>query len=212
MTLSRRQLIALGIGAAVALPLGVGHPALALADARVFVDQLGAQAVEALTGPEISEQEREERFRTLLNEFFDMPGIGRFVLARYWKSATEEERAEFLGLFETLIVQAYARRFTEYSGERFLVSEVVQEGRPGYTTVRSVVQRPTGEDIRVDWLVLDKDGGQKIEDVKIEGVSMAQTYRSEFASVIQGGGGKVAALLAALRKKTGDPGAQNAAQ
>lgn len=199
---SRRSVLTLIIGSAVAIRVG-GASAVAAADARVFVDQLGSRAIEALTGVDVSQQEREERFRGLLNEYFDLPSIGKFVLARYWRAATDEERAEFLGLFETLIVQSYAARFTEYTGERFVVSDVVASGKPGYSMVRSVVQRPSGEEIRVEWLVLERGGGQKIEDVKIEGVSMAQTFRSEFASVIQGGGGTVAALIGALREKTG---------
>jgi phospholipid transport system substrate-binding protein len=195
---------------AMALPAMVGSREAA-ADARIFIDALGDKALEALTG-DIGQDVREQRFRELLNEFFDMRSIGKFVLARYWKVATDEEKDEFLGLFETLVVQAYAQRFTEYSGERFNVIEVTADAKPGYSTVRSVVERPEGEDVRVDWLVLEENGVSKIEDVKIEGVSMAQTYRSEFASVIQSKGGKVAGLITALRDKTGAIGQQSAAQ
>ncbi len=206
----RRAILGLVVAGAFALPVAMGSRG-AQADARVFIDALGEKAIEALTG-EIDQGVREQRFRELLNEFFDMPSIGKFVLARYWKVATDAEKNEFLGLFETLVVQAYAQRFSEYSGERFDVLEVVEDAKPGFSTVRSVVDRPDGEDIRVDWLVLDENGVSKVEDVKIEGVSMAQTYRSEFASVIQSKGGKVAGLITALREKTGANGQQSAAQ
>lgn len=207
--LSRRRLFALVIASVAAVPAaGIA----AAGDAGGFVDRLGTEAIKALAAPELSREDRETRFRDLLGEFFDLPGIGKFVLARYWKVASEEERAEFLGLFETLIVRSYAQRFDEYSGENFQVSEVVPAGQPNYTLVRSLVDRSEGEPIRVDWLVLDKGGVEKIEDVKIEGISMAQTYRSEFAAVIQSSGGKVAGLNDSLRQKIGSLDEQNAAQ
>ena len=43
----------------------------------------------------------------------------------------------------------------------------------------------------------------KIIDVMVEGVSMGQTQRSEFSSVIRQHGGKVEGLLAELRKRVG---------
>lgn len=207
--LSRRRLFALVIASVAAVPAaGIA----AAGDAGGFIDRLGTEAIKALAAPELSREDRETRFRDLLDEFFDLPGIGKFVLARYWKVASEEERAEFLGLFETLIVRSYAQRFDEYSGENFHVVEVAPAGQPNYTLVRSLVDRSEGEPIRVDWLVLDKGGVEKIEDVKIEGISMAQTYRSEFAAVIQSSGGKVAGLNDTLRQKIGSLGEQNAAQ
>ena len=170
------------------------------ADARSFIENLGEQAVEALTGPDLPQDERERRFRAMLNRNFDLPGIGKFVLGRYWRSASEAEREEFLGLFEAFIVQSYAARFAEYSGEQFQVLGV-REDQEGYATVQSLVIRPGAENIRVDWR-LRKAGSFKIIDIMVEGVSMVITQRADFASVIQSRGG-IAGLLDMLRQKTG---------
>ena len=64
--------------------------------------------------------------------------------------------------------------------------------------------------IRLDWRVEDA-GGLKIADLIVEGVSLRTTYRSDVASVIQNNGGKVAGLIDALRQKTGDAVASQAA-
>jgi len=212
MTISRRDVLALIGTAAVTLPMSRSSWAIAPTDIGAFIDQLGVRAIEALTGTDIPQEIREQRFRTLFEEFFDIPGIGKFVLARYWRVATSEEQAEFLDLFVALIVRTYAQRFTEFSGEKFKIQDIAVESAAGYHTAHSVVERPGDESIRVDWLVRETDGVLKIEDVKVEGLSMAQTYRSEFASVIQGSGGKVAGLLDALRNKTSELGEQSAAQ
>jgi len=98
--------------AAFALLAGVLAPAIpaaAAADPAAMISNLGSQALEVL-GKGTSPSERVARFRELLREDFDVPGIGRFVLGRYWNTATEEQRAEFIKLFEEYISIAYATR------------------------------------------------------------------------------------------------------
>jgi phospholipid transport system substrate-binding protein len=63
----------------------------------------------------------------------------------------------------------------------------------------------------LDWRVVRGDDAMAIVDILVEGISMAVTQRSDFASVIQSRGGKVAGLLQALRDKAGS-GEQSVAQ
>jgi phospholipid transport system substrate-binding protein len=166
-----------------------------------FITTLGTRAITELGAQEISQADRETRFRTLLNDHFDVPAIGRFVLGRHWRIATEVERAEFLTLFEDFIVRSYAVRFAGYSGETFAVKGS-SPGPKTATLVHSKVLRGNAEPIRVDWRVEPRGEKLVITDVIIEGVSMSVTQRSEFASVIQSSGGKVEGLLEALRNNT----------
>src|SRR3546814_4703383 len=67
--------------------------------------------------------------------------------------------------------------------------------------VDSQINRQDGPPIRVEWKLHDKDGKPLLTDVIVEGVSMAFTQRQQFESVIQNNGGKVDALLAAMKKQ-----------
>ena len=154
-----------------------------------------------MLGKGTNESERFARFRDLLREDFDVPGIARFVLGRYWNLATEEQRAEFVKLFEEYIARAYSIRFAEYAGEKFKV----MGSRPDAdgAIVSSEILRPTGQaPIKVDWRLTGRHGDYKISDVTVDGISMAVTQRSEFASVIQHNGGQVQGLIAMLRERT----------
>ncbi len=200
------------IGATAVLVLAGGllgaRPAAA-ADPAAFIQDLGESALAQLTG-DVTPEQREAHFRKLFTENFDVPAIARFVLGRYWNTATPAERDEFISLFEDLIVQYYAGRFTEYSGEQLEIGEV-RSDHPGFSTVHSSVVLPrTTDAVRVDWRVRETDGQLRIVDVMVEGVSMAVTQRAEFASVIQSRGGKLEGLLEALRVKTGRSSAQTA--
>ena len=56
--------------------------------------------------------------------------------------------------------------------------------------------------IKLEWRLRRWAEGWRVVDIMVEGVSMALAQRSEFATVIRGTGGKVAGLLAKLRKKS----------
>ena len=166
-----------------------------------FIEDLIDKAFFELTVKDIPRDERVARFRRLFNRYFDVKTIGRWVLGRYWRSATREERQEFLRLFEGLIVETYVDRFAQYSGETLSITKTeTVDGRD--SIVFSRVNRPNGgPSARVGWRLRTRGGRHRIVDVMIEGVSMGQAQRSEFASVIRRTGGKVEGLLAELRER-----------
>ncbi len=175
----------------------------AQSDAGVFVKNLGDHAIRVLTVKDITDSEREDRFRNLLRSGFDVRRIGRFVLGRYVRGVKKESIDEYHGLFEDLIVATYAARFAEYSGQKFVIKRVAKPRKRGDSIVMSEIKpRDGGPSIRVDWQVHTNEDIYKIVDVRVEGVSMSVTQREEFTTVIRNNGGKVDALLAILRKKT----------
>ena len=171
------------------------------AKARAFIEGLADQAVQALTNASVPREEREKRARVLLRENFAVPTIAQWVLGRYWRVATPAEQQEYLRLFEDLIVVTYVDRFTRYSGERLRVTRSVGMGETGDVNVFSDISNPGGAPIDIGWRVRTRDGSMKVVDVSVEGVSMGQTQRSEFASIIQNNGGQVAGLLAEMRQR-----------
>jgi phospholipid transport system substrate-binding protein len=177
--------------------LGAAPRADAQADPVAVINQLGVQAIQVL-GPSVSPAARVQRFRELFAADFDLPQIGRFVLGRYWRTATPEEQQQFLGLLREYLAQAYAGRLAEYAGERFHALSAAAQG--GETVVSSEITRNDGGKIRIEWHLVN-DGGWKIIDAYVAGVSMAVTERDEFASVIQQGGGQISYLLDRLRQK-----------
>lgn len=205
ITPSRRALLA-GVAAAA---LAAIAPRLGLADssadATAFIQGMSDQAIASLTPPGISRDEREARARSLLTDNFAVPTIGQFVLGRYWRTASPEERTEYLRLFEDLIVVTYVDRFSRYSGERLRVNNAVADEESGDVMVYSEITRPAGAPVQVGWRVRRVPPSFKIVDVVVEGVSMGQTQRSDFASVIRNNGGTISALLEEMRRRVRQP-------
>ncbi|MBL8700777.1 MAG: ABC transporter substrate-binding protein [Alphaproteobacteria bacterium] len=203
--LHRRTLLTVAV---TVLPLLAGvasaqADARQVADAGQFVARMAQTAIDDLATADVPDPQRQQRFRELFEEAFDVPLIARFVLGRYWRQASDGEKREYLKLFDELVVQTYSRRFTEFNGARFRVLSVSKPNEDNDVIVGvegTLVGKPP---IRLDVRVRQAGNVNKIIDVAVEGVSMLITQRDEFASVIQRGGGRVDALLANLREKVG---------
>ncbi len=171
--------------------------------AETFIQSLADEAIDTLAVKDISQAERVARFRTMLSKHFDVNAIGRWVLGRYWRTASKDQQAEYLALFEDLIVATYVNQFADLTGEKLKVTQsLTREGKKD-AIVRSEIIRTKGQPpIKLDWRVRAPEGEFKVVDVVVEGVSMSQTQRSEFGSVIKREGGEIDGLLAALKKKT----------
>jgi phospholipid transport system substrate-binding protein len=194
---------ALAIASLVLFLFSVGPRADETSDkAGQFVRNLADQAIGSLTGQDVSQAQRNSRFRELFVANFDVAALGKSALGRYWQSASPDEQSEYLKVFEDYVVMTYAVRFREYTGEKLEVGDVAKA--PGNVlAVKSQMVRPNGQPpVRIDWRLTSEGSSYKIVDVVIEGVSMVQTQRSEFASVVSRNGGKVSGLTAELREKT----------
>jgi phospholipid transport system substrate-binding protein len=198
----------IGIGLIAALLAAVAlasAPARASADGpEAFVQDVANRAIAVLSDQSKSEQDQIRAFRQMFRQAADLPKIARFTLGRYWRSASESERTEFVNLFEDYMLSVYSERFNRYSGEQIEVTGARDEGDRGIL-VTSMVSQASGPGLHLDWRVEKDDGGNwRITDVVVEGVSMMITHRSEFASVIRSKGGEVSGLNDVLRQKISD--------
>ena len=199
--LSRRLLLCAGFSVAVWATLSFSAHANEFGQgAERFIRTMAERAIADLTAKEVSRSTRIERFRKLMYEYFAVKGIAQWVLGRHWPRATPEQQSEYLKLYEDMMIAMYVDRFTAYQGETFDIFRTdVVDGKDAL--VHSVISRPSGDPLKVEWRVRAKGGEYKIVDIMVEGVSMGQTQRSEFASVISQNGGNVGAFLTELRKR-----------
>ena len=203
--ISRRALAAAVVGLAVLLSAAGGLRADRDEDpALTFIQSLGDQAVASLRDNLDSPFEvREAAFREVMVRGFDIPIVGRFVLGRHWRTATKEQRREYMAVFVDFIVRVYASRFDSYGGELFTARSVIDD-ESGDKIVRAQIVRPSGGDpIGVDFRVRMRDEGYKVIDVSVEGISMLHTHRVEFASVVNRKG--IDGLLGDLRARVEAP-------
>ncbi|MGD9537194.1 MAG: phospholipid-binding protein MlaC [Alphaproteobacteria bacterium] len=177
------------------------------AGATDLIQTLGSEAVQVLKNKsETTFEQREAKFRELLTQGFDIKTISRFVIGKYWKQMSDEQKQAYNDVFVDFITRVYAARFDAYSGETFEMVQTVKDSSNDYW-VRTRIHRPGGggQPIAVDYRVRPNEGTYKVVDVVVEGISMLNTHRVEFASVADKRGidGLIQELHARLEQPVG---------
>jgi phospholipid transport system substrate-binding protein len=192
----RRLAFRLAAGAAVAL---VAAPAFANDPAAELVSATAAQAIDIIKTTTAVPQ-RQAAIQQVLQTRFDLPYMAQTALGTHWAKATPEQQARFVKATETAEAKAYAERFGQYAGQTLAIGKTT--ARPnGVFIVDSRLNQSNGQPIKLEWEVRQLPAGLRITDVKIEGVSMVMTRRSDFNSYIQQNGGKVQPLIDELESR-----------
>src|SRR4029077_11341479 len=111
------------------------------------------RALQIVTDKNLSPADRENRFREIFVDSFDVPAIAKFVLGRHRRAATDAQKIEFETLFESMIVRTYSARFNQYKGDPFIVVSSRSEEGDSSAIVTTSLVGPHGiaQPLKVDW-------------------------------------------------------------
>lgn len=116
----------------------------------------------------------------------DFERMSKWVLGKYWRTATDDQKTRFEKEFRSLLMRTYATAISEYSGEKFeYLPSRYQEGDKD-TNVRTELRQPGNPNpIAVNYSLHLINGRWLVYDIVIEGVSLISNYRTSFASQIK---------------------------
>jgi len=135
---------------------------------------------------------------------FDFTRMSRWVLGKYWRQATPEQRERFATEFRTLLVKTYATSLLEFIDDQFKYPPLRMKPDAKRVTVRTDVIRSGAAPVRIEYRLFKGKEGWKAYDVLVEGISLVANYRSSFAEEIrQGGLDKLITRLAEHNNKVG---------
>ncbi len=127
--------------------------------------------------------------RVYLLPHVDMNLLSHAVLGNEWKKATSQQKSLFKERFTTIIIRTYSSALAAYTNEtiKFLP---IRDGYEGKRTVRvdSRIIRQDGPSIPVSYRLIKRGQTWKVYDLIVEGVSLVQSYRSQFSSILAQGG------------------------
>ena len=172
-------------------------------DPARFVGDLGTRAIAAMRSRDTASA-KQERFRQLFRQYFDVEACARFALGTYWSTATALQRRQFVELYEDYVVVSYSTALRALGGASFEVlgNKSDREG----VIVSSRVQINDGSSISIDWRLNPINQGYKVTDVIVNGISTASTQHSDLVSFIQRHHGDLPSFLVALRDKNASNG------
>ena len=123
----------------------------------------------------------------LIIPVFDFNNMSRWILGKYWKEASEEQRSTFTSEFKALLVRTYAKAVLGFTNESVNYLETLTGSKPNIVMVKTEIVSDGGV-TPVNYTMHISDGSWKVVNVAFEGISLVETYRKSFASEIRNNG------------------------
>ena len=197
----------LGVMAVLGLGLLTARPGSAVVrEPEAVVEGLVGHIIELLESGGLSGEGAIQRLADTIAGDTDLDRLGRLVLGRHWRSASEAQQAEYQDLFRQLMLRKFIGHLGAYASDDLGPADqlfAVTGSRPAGgddLIVDSTVSPPGRPPLAVAWRLREaENGGWVIIDLIVENVSLLISQRSEFSTVIERGG--IEALLAEMRDR-----------
>jgi phospholipid transport system substrate-binding protein len=183
---------------ALALVLGAAPPEDAVGVVRRTLD-----AALAIARDDASHDENLAALRSVTRGILDTRTMGRRAIGDVLAAQPPEQQAEYFDLFDQVMVRAYLSKLLLFRSPRFTY------GDPRSTGDAVVVPthiETVKDEYRVEYVMRERDGRWLATDVVVEGISLTDNYRSQFASLLRDR--SFSELLDLMRAKVRPPRAQ----
>ena len=174
--------------------------------ARTQLEEVAGDMVSALQDPLVRTDVRqiEQLVQRILVPHIDFRTSSNLVLGPHWKDASETQRVAFINEFQAFLVRFFTGALASYVDSEAVPVNVMsfrEEPRPKgerQVFVRSHIGQSGGDEIAVEYRMYWHDAW-KVIDVSVAGISMVQSYRSNFTSTIERQG--IDVLIAQLQER-----------
>lgn len=141
----------------------------------------------------------EAQIRRIVVPKFDVTSMAQSVIGRrHWEASSPAVQQAFIREFTDLVINVYSAPLQDYNGDKVeflpLRESIENQSR---VAVQTIIIRPTGQRIAVNYSLKKIGDAWKVYDFSIEGISMVASYRSQFAEVLEAKG--LSGLLAQIR-------------
>lgn len=168
-------------------------PCIVLAESPNDVVQSAADELAvALDGRKEELAQDRDALYALIDEIllprFDRRYAAQLVLGRHWRTASEEERNDFIDAFYRSLVRKYGDGVLNYNQDNLEILPFRGDDTQQRAVVKTFVYMDDGTKVPVNYGVVKRDTGWKMFDVTIEGISYVRNFRTELNAEIQANG------------------------
>lgn len=132
---------------------------------------------------------------------FDLQAMSQLIVGKnYWQQASSSTQQQFVREFTDYVIRTYSSAIESYDGEQFKFYPI-----RGYSSgqnrvqVNSDIMHKDGPPIHMQYRLVGSGNSWLIYDFSVDGVSIVQNYRAQFASTLRQGG--LSRLVSELQKK-----------
>jgi ABC-type transport system involved in resistance to organic solvents, auxiliary component len=134
----------------------------------------------------------------------DMQEMSKAVLGReVWTSSSADQKQKFIAQFKLLLIRTYASALAAYKNETVKFMPL-RDNSGSRAQIDSLILQQGGPSIPVSYRLVLKGGQWKLYDLIVDGVSLVESYRSQFADGVARQG--LDGVIIQLTQKNGSGG------
>lgn len=153
-----------------------------------LIDQCAQKMLKSLDANRAEYRKDPTKIHALVDEVllphFDTEYSARMVLGKHWRTATAEQRKQFIDAFYRSLLENYSAALAEFTADRMEVLPFRGEAAAERATVRTEVKRNDGTRVPVNYSMRKTEQGWKAWDVTIEGISYVKNFKNQFGAEI----------------------------
>jgi phospholipid transport system substrate-binding protein len=173
--------------------------------AEQFVQTRAQKVITVLADKGQSIAQKKATFHQAIDDLADVPKITNFVLGKYARTVTPDQRQRFASAFRVYAESVYQNRISDYHGEVLKVTGSTVR-KPGDVIVNTTISGgQVGQPLPVAWRVMGAGTSWKVVDVQFKGVWLAITQQQDFVSTIDNAGGNIDVLISQLQRDAQRP-------
>ncbi len=165
---------------------------------------------QAVEGRQHELAEDKEALYALIDEIllprFDRRYAAQLVLARHWRTASEEDREQFINAFYNHLMHMYAEAVLDFDLANLEVLPFRGDATKKRTTVKTIVVLDDGTRVPVNYGMVKRETGWLMFDVTIEGISYVRNFKAEVNAEIQAEG--LDGVIRRLESQSGEGAAE----
>ncbi len=174
------------------MPWSLSIPANAVQAPDKVIESLAHQVLADLDKNREKYRKDFAQLRQMVDKYmltsFDAEYAAQLVLAKNWRTATDDQRKQFIEAFYQSLLQSYGTSLLDFTEDRIKIFPYQGKLTDSVATVRSEIRRKNGNVMSVNYLLRMTDTGWKVYDVTIEGVSYVKSFRTDFGTEIDQNG------------------------
>ncbi|MDW3096227.1 MAG: ABC transporter substrate-binding protein [Gammaproteobacteria bacterium] len=153
-----------------------------------IVEQTSTELLQIINEQSERIKNEEGYVNSVINELIlpviDLQSMGKLILGKHWKTASDEQRSQFIEQFKSMLIRTYAKSVADFGHAKVTVFPPKGEQKGKRHRVKSHLDIGSGTPLQVDYVFRRKDDSWKVFDLVVDGLSLIKNFRTSFSQEI----------------------------
>lgn len=173
--------------------LVIGLLSTAVAEIRspeVIIEQTSTQLLDIINQESDRIREDVKFVDSIVNEIIvpiiDLQSMAKLILGKHWKTASEQQRTDFIDEFKNMLIRTYAKSVADFGHAKINIIPNAEGQKGKFYRVKTQVTLSGNPPLNVDYVFRQQNDKQwKAFDLVVDGLSMIKNFRSSFSQEIE---------------------------